>query len=116
MTTRYAIVRGTRSRSEAEAYLPGNYRVIWYGDAPVYTGGERVAPAAIIAGTDDHGWTLDGYVIPRYASGLIGCEEFDQDDPPLVRFQFPADDLPTDEEVVSGMSRAVASAFLPEAK
>jgi hypothetical protein len=28
-----------------------------------------------LSGNDDSGWTLSGYVIPRLASGLIGCEE-----------------------------------------
>lgn len=51
--------------SKVEAYLPGNYRFLGYdsnGDI-------------IIAGEDNHGWTLDGYVIPRLASGLIHCRE-----------------------------------------
>jgi hypothetical protein len=29
----------------------------------------------IIAGTDYAGWTLDGYVLPRLASGLMFGEE-----------------------------------------
>jgi hypothetical protein len=29
----------------------------------------------IIVGVDDHGWSLDKYVIPRLGSALIHCEE-----------------------------------------
>jgi hypothetical protein len=29
----------------------------------------------LIAGEDDHGWTLDGYVLPRLASGLMPGRE-----------------------------------------
>jgi len=31
----------------------------------------------LIEGVDDHGWTLDGYVIPRLASGLHAAYEID---------------------------------------
>jgi len=69
---RYAIVRNARTRREAEAYLPDNYRVIYEGLVPA-----RNASVFVIEGEDKYGWTLDSYVIPRYASGLIGCEEID---------------------------------------
>ena len=46
-----------------QAYLPRNY------EAFPHTEG------ILIVGHDDAGWTLDGYVIPRLASGLIGCRE-----------------------------------------
>lgn len=49
---------------QLERYLPDNYRVIG-GTAEHYT----------IAGHDVAGWTLDGYVIPRLASGLIFAHE-----------------------------------------
>jgi hypothetical protein len=64
MTTRYATVKGARSEREAKAYLPENYRLL--GE---YKG------VFVIAGEDVAGWTLDGYVIPRYGSGLMACRE-----------------------------------------
>jgi hypothetical protein len=33
----------------------------------------------VVSGADMAGWTLDGYVIPRLASGLIWAEEVDYD-------------------------------------
>jgi hypothetical protein len=47
-----------------QAYLPDNYRA-------------RVQPdgLVLISGTDRGGWTLDDYVIPRLASGLIYAAE-----------------------------------------
>jgi hypothetical protein len=67
---RYATVRNARTRREAEAYLPHNYRIVFEG-TPTPTG----MSCFVIEGEDDHGWTLDGYVIPRYASGLIWATE-----------------------------------------
>ena len=55
---------GRPSPEEVSAYLPGNYRVLWSDD-------ERV----MIAGNDNAGWTLNDYVIPRLASGLIHARE-----------------------------------------
>jgi len=46
-----------------EALLPSNYTVDQIGDD------------WIITGEDNAGWTLDEYVIPRLASGLIFAEE-----------------------------------------
>ena len=85
---RYAIVRSARSRSEAEAYLPENYRII-HEDVErrtrfSSTSGHVVGPERlvfVIAGEDSAGWTLDDYVIPRYASGLIQAEEIDLSHP-----------------------------------
>jgi len=61
------------------AYLPANYHA-----APAETqnahGGNRVS----IWGTDDAGWTLDGYVIPRLGSGLIWAREV-----PLTEWPWP---------------------------
>ena len=51
--------------SKIEAYLPGNYRFLGYDSNN----------DILIAGEDNHGWTLDEYVIPRLASGLISCRE-----------------------------------------
>ena len=89
MIKRYAIVRSARRRSEAEAYLPDNYRVI-HEAIERHERFSAVAPGGkvftdhlvfVIEGTDNAGWTLDDYVIPRYASGLIQCEEIDLSHP-----------------------------------
>lgn len=69
---RYAIVPVTGAHADAEAikaYLPSNYQVV--GTVPNDIDGQSV----IIAGTDRAGWTLDDYVIPRLASGLIWATE-----------------------------------------
>lgn len=83
--TRYALVRGARSRREAEAYLPDNYRVVHETTDPDplarRTASVASAPMFVIEGRDSHGWTLDGYVAPRYASGLIWVEEIDLSHP-----------------------------------
>ena len=73
---RYAIVSNARTRSEAEAYLPDNYVVIH-----AHIGATHTKPLFVIEGEDKAGWTLDGYVTPRYASGLIQCEEIDLSHP-----------------------------------
>jgi hypothetical protein len=44
--------------------------------------------SVIIGGTDDHGWTLDKYVIPRLGSGLMCCDEIDLSHP--VMMEVPA--------------------------
>jgi hypothetical protein len=89
---RYAIVRNARGRSEAEAYLPDNYRVVHEGEAeerkdPAWKRPTK-RPVFVIEGEDRFGWTLDGYVIPRYASGLIFAEEIDLSHP--IMKQVPA--------------------------
>ena len=65
---RFALVYGNAlTRKQLEAYLPADYKVLWIdeeSDSP-----NRVA--AIIGGTDYAGWTMDDYVLPRLASGLI---------------------------------------------
>jgi hypothetical protein len=59
--TRGAVVRGLNISAETvAAYLPSNYRVVWSDDESVTIEGEDVA-----------GWTLDDYVLPRLASGLM---------------------------------------------
>ncbi len=52
------------------AYLPSNY-----GAALVTT--DTLSYRVKITGQDDHGWTLDGYVIPRLASGNFFAKETD---------------------------------------
>jgi len=75
---RRAVVTGGRSeRTLAEVvarYLPANYEVVkstWSPDG---------FPQVVIEGVDSQGWSLDGYVIPRLASGLYSCEEVTHDD------------------------------------
>lgn len=96
---RYALVRNADSREQAERYLPDNYRLVhevtdrWYPrDAggnvyekpPRLRDGEPVAETAfVVEGEDFAGWTLHGYVIPRYASGLIWAEEIDLSHPAM---------------------------------
>lgn len=58
-----AIVKGARDIAEVRAYLPSNYQA------------EERDGVIYIVGTDNAGWTLDGYVIPRLASGLIWATE-----------------------------------------
>lgn len=60
--TRRAIVRG-ETVDRVRAYLPANYTASATDDG------------VLIVGRDDHGWTLDGYVIPRLASGLMFATE-----------------------------------------
>jgi hypothetical protein len=56
--------------TSVRGYLPPNYSA-WLVDHP--------KPFILIAGYDEHGWTLDGYVIPRLATGLIAARETDED-------------------------------------
>ena len=48
------------------AYLPSNYEVAGWDD--------RVE-GVVIVGSDHAGWTLDGYVLPRLASGCMFGKE-----------------------------------------
>ena len=48
------------SRREVEAYLPRNFFITDCSDEQI-----------VIKGMDNHGWTLEDYVIPRLGSGLI---------------------------------------------
>jgi hypothetical protein len=71
MNARFAFVHGARTRREVAAYLPTGYAVIGEGlrDDRSFI---------VIGGYDDAGWTLDDYVIPRLASGLMRAEEVDE--------------------------------------
>ena len=64
---RYAILKAD-SRRQVEAYLPANYRVVSQTETPT-------GLSFIIEGEDNAGWTLDDYVIPRLASGLLFAKE-----------------------------------------
>lgn len=70
---RFAVVRGARSVKEVLAYLPDNYGLMESFEEE--NGPRKPRLVVIIGGTDRFGWTLDSYVIPRLASGLIGAQE-----------------------------------------
>lgn len=98
---RYAIVRNARSEAEAAVYLPENYRVLWAGveqrrefcsTSPTGDVLRDEQLVFVIQGKDVAGWTLDGYVIPRYASGLVWAEEIDLSHPIMKRV--PSDASP----------------------
>lgn len=56
-----AIVRNA-DESRVARYLPSNFTA------------HQSGADVLVSGKDSHGWTLEGYVIPRLASGLIRCE------------------------------------------
>jgi len=60
---RKAVVHSEKSEEIAE-YLPPRYKVTEVRDGKTY-----------IEGEDFLGWTLDGYIIPRLASGWYACVE-----------------------------------------
>ncbi len=62
---RIALAFTGKSKDVAQ-YLPNNFRVL---------GRSLDNTKTIIIGVDDHGWSLDAYVIPRLGSALIHCEE-----------------------------------------
>jgi hypothetical protein len=79
---RYALVTLTWDRDNPAAYMPSNYQVTYtepYGD-------DRPAwRTAVIEGRDNAGWTLDGYVLPRLASGGMHGKEVGLDHPIFKR-------------------------------
>ena len=66
---RFAVVQNARDAEQLWAYLPMNYEVLGHDF------GEPGKPVYLIVGEDVAGWTLDDYVIPRLASGLIWATE-----------------------------------------
>ena len=52
-------------KARAENYMPRNYRVVEHQHS------------LYMVGSDVAGWTLDGYVLPRLASGSIFATEVD---------------------------------------
>lgn len=70
---RRAIVKNADNQRQVEAYLPDNYRVV--RQCAMQTAKDPIM--FIIEGEDRMGWTLDDYVIPRLASGLIFAMEVD---------------------------------------
>jgi hypothetical protein len=78
---RYAIIKNASSMKQLDAYLPGNYEIVAEVPAWQYDHNSKPQPVHVIAGEDNAGWTLDGYVLPRLASGLIWGEEIDLSHP-----------------------------------
>jgi hypothetical protein len=76
---RYALITTTSDRDNVAAYLPGNYEVIWSGPHPEES--DRGWGAVVIQGEDNAGWTLDDYVLPRLASGMLHGREIDLSHP-----------------------------------
>ena len=71
-TTRTALVTGHGiTPARVKAFLPSNYRV---ADFDVVG---RDGDSVIIEGVDVAGWTMDDYIIPRLASGLLWATEVD---------------------------------------
>lgn len=62
---RAALVSSDNLRLVAE-YLPSNYKAVRV------TAGKKT----VVIGEDNHGWTLDAYVIPRLGSALLIAHEF----------------------------------------
>lgn len=57
-------IRDTDTVKTVEGYLPDNYKVA----SCIRYKGKTVV---MIKGEDKAGWTLDGYVLPRLATGLM---------------------------------------------
>jgi hypothetical protein len=55
----------TKKVEDVKPLLPPNYWIL----------GSSTKDNVLIAGRDNAGWTLDGYVIPRLGSALVYCEE-----------------------------------------
>jgi hypothetical protein len=73
MTERERVALVHAPAAQVAPYLPANYQV---AEEDVST------DTCIIAGHDNSGWTLEAYVIPRLASGLIHAEEILAEEPP----------------------------------
>lgn len=68
---RKAIVQGTADDLDAiRSYLPANFTAH-------ESSGTIFGDVIEIEGFDRAGWSLDGYVIPRLASGLISAKEIE---------------------------------------
>jgi hypothetical protein len=81
MATRRAIITGgADSLEQVQRYLPVNYtaRLSHLLPAQAFNEDGRSIPAyaVLIEGEDVAGWTLEDYVLPRLASGLIVAREF----------------------------------------
>ena len=91
MNTRTALVRNDRDEPQellrrVRTYMPGNYKANLAADG--------IKQVVVITGQDNAGWTLDGYVIPRLASGLIFAEEISNNTLEIIPdYQQRIDDL-----------------------
>lgn len=72
--SRFALTRGPLRT--IRAYLPDNYAAAALEPDALGSSG----PEVLISGEDVAGWTLDGYVIPRLASGLYFAREVSADE------------------------------------
>lgn len=72
-----AVVSGVGTAEAVARYLPANYKIVIAAE-----GNGRVL--AMVEGTDEAGWTLDDYVLPRLASGLYVGAEMDANTAYLV--------------------------------
>ena len=59
-----AIVVSSHGLDEVRRYLPSNYSAMEWREGLI-----------LIYGNDVHGWTMQGYVLPRLASGMIIARE-----------------------------------------
>lgn len=59
----------SRSVDQVRPYMPTNYHVA-----------EATDGKALVYGTDDHGWTMEDYVIPRLGSGMIAATQISKVD------------------------------------
>jgi len=57
---RAAVIERGESVERVQRFMPSNYSAVGEPDGTIR-----------IVGRDSAGWTLDGYVLPRLASGLI---------------------------------------------
>ena len=74
------ITGGVDSIEQLQAYLPNNYQAsveVISRSGALDDNGWHMSARIIIRGHDVAGWTLDGYVLPRLASGLIWASEVD---------------------------------------
>lgn len=66
---RYALLEGSVPQIETiRRYMPANYTA------------DAIDDDVVIYGLDNAGWTLDGYVIPRLASGLHFAREITREE------------------------------------
>lgn len=84
---RYALIGSRHALDTVRAYMPTNYTANVLG-----TFDRRI----LISGHDNAGWTLDSYVLPRLASGLIFAREVGADErEALLDAARAADDIET---------------------
>lgn len=89
---RYALVGSKGSRWDdvgvVAKYLPENYSVehlVENVDSEGWPSHWPYPNAIVVSGYDVAGWTLDGYVLPRLASGLIRGVEIDLSHPVMKK-------------------------------